>query len=123
MYWKVGPTGIADQMVAWGNRWGLVHVAAYGKSFGTASRDVWEMFIKQGMGRLLDNDLTGPICFMWGTTGGSVAALTAGPWVLLVNQEYFIAATIYAFLIGYFMVHYHHNMSISFLINLLINCR
>ncbi|KAF3323035.1 Protein PNS1 [Carex littledalei] len=96
-------SGVADQMVGRGNRWGLVHVAAYGKSFGTASRDVWEMFIKQGMGRLLDNDLTGPICFLWGTTGGSVAALTAGPWVLLVNKEYFIAATIYSFLIGYFM--------------------
>jgi Plasma-membrane choline transporter len=97
-------SGVADQMVGRGNRWGLVHVAAYGKAFGTASRDVWEMFVKQGMGRLLDNDLTGPFCFLWGTAGGSVAALTAGPWVLLVNQKYFIAATIYAFLIGYFMV-------------------
>ncbi|KAJ1690567.1 hypothetical protein LUZ63_014722 [Rhynchospora breviuscula] len=96
-------SGVADQMVGRGNRWGLVHVVAYGKAFGTASRDVWEMFSKQGMGRLLDNDLTGSFCFMWGTAGGSVAALTAGPWVLLVNQQYFIATTIYAFLIGYFM--------------------
>ncbi|KAJ3674779.1 hypothetical protein LUZ60_005395 [Juncus effusus] len=94
---------VSDRMVGRGNRWGLVHVAAYGKGFGDASRDIWEMFVKQGMGRLVDLDLTGSFCFLCAMSGGSLAALTAGPWVLVVNKEYVLAATIYAFIIGYFM--------------------
>ncbi|XP_008812066.1 uncharacterized protein LOC103723050 [Phoenix dactylifera] len=96
--------GVADRLVAWGNRWGLVHVGAHDKGFGRASTETWEMFVKQGMRRLIDRDLTGSFCFLCGVAGGAAAALVAGCWALAVESSYVTGITLYAFIIGYFMI-------------------
>ncbi|XP_010909799.2 uncharacterized protein [Elaeis guineensis] len=96
--------GVADRLVACGNRWGLVHVGAHDKGFGRASAETWEMFVKQGMRRLIDRDVTGSFCFLCGVAGGAAAALVAGCWVLAVEGSYVTGITLYAFIIGYFMI-------------------
>ncbi|CAL9757474.1 unnamed protein product [Musa acuminata subsp. burmannicoides] len=95
--------GVADRLVTSGNRWGFVYVGAHGKWLGNASAEVWDMFIKQGMGQLIDLDLTGPFCFLCGVAGGGVSALVAGSWSLAAHRGHVTDVTVYAFIIGYFM--------------------
>ena len=96
--------GVADGLVAHANRWGFVHVGVYGKGFAEASEDTWEMFRQLGMVRLIDLDLTGAFCFFCGVAGGSFAALVCGSWMLAVDEGYATGPTVYAFVVGYFMV-------------------
>ncbi|XP_074583870.1 uncharacterized protein LOC141839885 [Curcuma longa] len=95
--------GVAERMVALGNRWGLVYVGAQGKGLGRSSVEVWELFAKQGMERLIELDLTGAFCFLCGVASGSVAAVAAGAWVLVSHKGHVADATAYAFFLGYFM--------------------
>ncbi|XP_072988868.1 uncharacterized protein [Typha latifolia] len=95
--------GMADSMVTRGNRWGFVHVGAYQKGFGDASRVVWDLFAKQGMRRLVDLDLTGSFCFLAATGVGSAAAIVAGSWMMAVEKRYATATVVYAFFAGYFL--------------------
>ncbi|CAL9088461.1 unnamed protein product [Musa textilis] len=95
--------GIADQLVVRGNRWGFVYARVHGKGLGNASAEVWEMFTKQGMGRLIDTDITSSFCFLTGVTGGGIAALIAGSWATAADKGHVTEATVYAFIIGYFM--------------------
>ncbi|RZR88952.1 hypothetical protein BHM03_00016609 [Ensete ventricosum] len=96
--------GVADQLVVRGNRWGFVYARVHGKGLGNASAEVWELFIKQGMGRLIDMDITSSLCFLSGVTGGGVAALVAGSWATAAGKGHVTEVTVYAFIIGYFMV-------------------
>ncbi|KAK9125569.1 hypothetical protein Scep_014415 [Stephania cephalantha] len=65
--------------------------------------EAWGMFEMREKVRLIDKDLTGAICFMWGVTGGSMCALLGGSWALAVDLSYATAVAIYAFLISYLM--------------------
>ncbi|KAF5197116.1 Plasma-membrane choline transporter family protein, partial [Thalictrum thalictroides] len=96
--------GLTDRLVAYGNRWGFVHVGVYGKGFVCASVDSWEMFERVGMKSLIDSDLTGTICFLCAVAGGSFCTLVAGSWVLFVHKDYAFLVSIYAFFIGYFLI-------------------
>lgn len=96
--------GIASVLVTCGNRWGFVHVGVYNKGFVQASSDTWEMFIRVGMEQLIDLDLTGAFCFLSGVAAGSICSLVSGTWTLVIQKSYAMEVSIYAFLIGYFMV-------------------
>ncbi|WOK99006.1 hypothetical protein Cni_G07718 [Canna indica] len=95
--------GVADRLVTLVNRWGFVYVGVHGKGLGGASAEIWELFVKQGMDKLIDLDLTGPFCFLCGVVGGGVSAMVAGPWVLEAGEGHVAEATVYAFTVGYFM--------------------
>ncbi|KAL2320524.1 hypothetical protein Fmac_029493 [Flemingia macrophylla] len=95
--------GIASLLVVRGNRWGFVHVGVYNKGFVQASSDTWEMFIRVGLEKLIDLDLTGVFCFLSGVGIGSICSLVSGIWSLVMHKRYAPEVSIYAFLIGYFM--------------------
>ncbi|KAF6150180.1 hypothetical protein GIB67_023135 [Kingdonia uniflora] len=97
-------SGIARKVVAYGNRWGFVHVGVYGKGIVKASRDVWETFRKVGMESVIDSDLTSSFCFLCGVAGGSACSLVGGSWAVVVEKSYATEVSIYGFLIGYFIV-------------------
>ena len=96
--------GIASLFVTKGNRWGFVHVGVYNKGFVQASSDTWDMFIRVGLEELIDLDLTGAFCFLSGVAVGAICSLVSGIWSLVVYKNYAMELSIYAFLIGYFMV-------------------
>lgn len=97
-------SSIALALITQGNRWGFVHVGALNKGFVQASRDAWETFNRARLQPLIDSDLTGVFCFFCGLTGGAVCALAGGSWALAVQKSYATEVSLYAFLIGYFMV-------------------
>ncbi|KAI3444210.1 hypothetical protein Pfo_000875 [Paulownia fortunei] len=96
-------SGVASRIVAFGNRWGFVHVGVYNKGIVQASMDTWEMFRRVGMEKLINSDLTSSFCFLCGVAAGSVCALVGGTWALAIHKSYATEVSIYAFLIGYFM--------------------
>ena len=96
--------GIASLLVTKGNRWGFVHVGVYNKGFVQASSDTWDMFIRVGLEELIDLDLTGAFCFLSGVAVGAICSLVSGIWSLVVYKNYAMELSIYAFLIGYFLV-------------------
>lgn len=98
-----------------------------------ASSDTWEMFIRVGLQQLIDLDLTGAFCFLSGVAVGAICSLVSGIWSLRVHRSYAIEVSIYAFLIGYFMVrtqnannlnaflfHQYHNYQITVQ---MVNCQ
>ncbi|WOG98199.1 hypothetical protein DCAR_0417540 [Daucus carota subsp. sativus] len=95
--------GVASRLVAHGNRWGFVQVGVYGKNFGQASRDTWELLGRGGLEPVIESDLTSSFCFLCGMAGGSASTLVGGTWSLLIHKSYATEVSIYAFLIGYFM--------------------
>ncbi|GFY98059.1 plasma-membrane choline transporter family protein [Actinidia rufa] len=97
-------SGVASRLITYGNRWGFVHVGVYNKGFVQASTDTWEMFRRVGLEPVIDSDLTSSFCFLCGVASGGVSALVGGSWALAVHNGYATAISIYAFLIGYFMV-------------------
>lgn len=96
--------GIASLLVTKGNRWGFVHVGVYNKGFVQASSDTWDMFIRVGLEELIDLDLTGAFCFLSGVAVGAICSLVSGIWSLILYKNYAMELSIYAFLIGYFLV-------------------
>ncbi|XP_057785316.1 protein PNS1-like [Salvia miltiorrhiza] len=94
-------SGVASRIVAYGNRWALVHVGVYNKGIVQASMDTWEMFKRAGMEKLIDSDLTSSFCFLSGVAAGSVCALLGGTWALVIHKNYATEVCIYAFLTGY----------------------
>jgi len=96
--------GVASLLVVRGNRWGFVHVGVYNKGFVQASCDTWEMFIRVGLEQLIDLDLTGAFCFLSGVGTGAICSLVSGIWSIVMHKSYATEVSIYAFLIGYFMV-------------------
>lgn len=96
--------GIASLLVTWGNRWGFVHVGVYNKGFVQASSDIWDIFNRVGLEQLIDLDLTGSFCFLSGVAGGAICSLVCGIWSIVLHKSYATQVSIYAFLIGYFMV-------------------
>lgn len=97
-------SAVASALAMRGNRWGFVHVGVYNKGFIQASLDTWEMFRTVGLETLIDSDLTGTFCFFSGLAGGAASALVGGIWTLVVHKRYATEVSIYAFLIGYFIV-------------------
>lgn len=97
-------SGVGSRLVRYGNRWGFVHVGVYGKSFVQASADTWEMFKRVGLEPVIDSDLTSSFCFLSGMAVGSACTIVGGSWALVVHKSYATEVSIYAFLIGYFMV-------------------
>lgn len=97
-------SGVGSRIVAYGNRWGFVHVGVYSKGIVQASKDTWEMFRRAGMEKMIDYDLTSSFCFLSGVGAGSVCALVGGTWALVIHESYATALSIYAFLTGYLMV-------------------
>ncbi|KAL3841085.1 hypothetical protein ACJIZ3_025676 [Penstemon smallii] len=96
-------SGVGSSIVAYGNRWGFVHVGVYNKGIVQASMDTWEMFRRVGIEKLIDSDLTSSFCFLCGVAAGSICALVGGIWALVIEKKYATEVTIYTFLIGYFM--------------------
>ncbi|KAL1531091.1 Plasma-membrane choline transporter family protein [Salvia divinorum] len=94
-------SGVASRIVAYGNRWGFVHVGVYNKRIVQASMDTWEMFKTAGMEKLIDSDLTSSFCFLSGVAAGSVCALLGGTWAIVIHMNYATEVCIYAFLTGY----------------------
>jgi hypothetical protein len=99
---------VSEKMLGRANRWGFVHVGTWGKAFCVASRDVWSLFVLRGIANLVDSDLTGSFCFLSSVTTGALASLIAGSWALAGmykdQKKLALPVTIYAFLIGYYMV-------------------
>ncbi|KAL8041107.1 hypothetical protein ABFX02_10G145100 [Erythranthe guttata] len=95
-------TGVGSRIVEYGNRWGFVHVGVYNKGIVQASMDVWELFKRVGIEKLIDRDLTSSFCFLSGVGAGSVCALLGGTWALVIYKNYATEVCIYAFLTGYF---------------------
>lgn len=96
-------------MVLVGNRYGFVHVGVHNKGFVQASRDAWQEFRRTvGLEELVDADLTSSICFLSAFGIGAISALTAGIWELNIHEDYFFQMTLYAFIIGYFLVSFHY---------------
>jgi hypothetical protein len=96
--------GIATILVSCGNRFGFVHVGVYNKGFVQASCDTWDIFNRVGLVQLIDLDLTGSFCFHSGVAGGAISSLVSGIWSIVLHKNYATELSIYAFLIGYFMV-------------------
>ncbi|XP_042510847.1 protein PNS1-like [Macadamia integrifolia] len=96
-------SGVAARLVAYGNRWGFVHVGVYNKGFVRASMDTWEMIRRTGLESVIDSDLTGSFCFLCGVAAGSACTLVSGSGALAMRSSYANEVSIYAFLIGYFM--------------------
>jgi hypothetical protein len=96
--------GIATILVSCGNRFGFVHVGVYNKGFVQASCDTWDIFNRVGLVQLIDLDLTGSFCFLSGVAGGAISSLVSGIWSIVLHKNYATELSIYAFLIGYFMV-------------------
>ncbi|CAF2343068.1 unnamed protein product, partial [Brassica napus] len=100
---------VANHMVLVGNRYGFVHVGVHNKGFVQASRDAWQEFRRTvGLEELVDADLTSSICFLSAFGIGAISALTAGIWELNIHEDYFFQMTLYAFIIGYFVVSFHY---------------
>ncbi|KAJ0966378.1 hypothetical protein J5N97_027516 [Dioscorea zingiberensis] len=97
-------TGLADQLLPSGNWWAFVHVGVHSKGFVQASRDVWELFVKQKMVPVIDRDFTAVFCFLSGIAGGTLSAMVGGSWMLVVEKRYVTGGAACAFLVGYFMV-------------------
>ena len=97
-------SAVAATLVNYGNRWGLVQVGVYNKGFVQASMDTWEMLRRVGLEPIIDRDLTGSFCFLCGMAGGAICTLVGGTWTFAVHKSYATEVSIYAFLIGYFMV-------------------
>lgn len=97
-------SGLASTLVMYGNRWGFVHVGVYNKGFVQASSDTWEIFRGVELKELIDLDLTTSFCFLSGVAGGAICSLVSGTWTLAIHKSYATEVSIYAFLIGYFMV-------------------
>lgn len=97
-------SGMASAGVTYGNRWGFVRVGAYNQGFVQASIDTWEMFKMAGLETLINSDLTGAFCFLSGVAGGAICSLLSGIWALAIQESHATQVSIYAFLIGYFMV-------------------
>lgn len=99
---------VSEKMLGRANRWGFVHVGTRGKAFCVASRDVWSLFVHRGIENLVDSDLTGSFCFLSSVTAGALASLVAGSWALATvdkdQKKLALPVSIYAFLIGYYMV-------------------
>ncbi|KAL3632664.1 hypothetical protein CASFOL_025648 [Castilleja foliolosa] len=95
-------SGAASRIVAYGNRWGFVHVGVYNKGIVRASMDTWEMFTRNGIEELVNCDLTSSFCFLCGVATGSVCGLVGGTWALFIHRSYATEVSIYVFLIGYF---------------------
>ncbi|KAK7380794.1 hypothetical protein VNO78_33313 [Psophocarpus tetragonolobus] len=96
--------GIASILVTCGNRWGFVHVGVYNKGFVQASSDTWDIFNRIGLEQLIDLDLTGSFCFLSGVAGGAMCSLVSGIWSMVIHKSYATEVSVYAFLIGYFMI-------------------
>ncbi|KAF8403462.1 hypothetical protein HHK36_011566 [Tetracentron sinense] len=94
---------VADRLVAYGHKWGFVHVGVYDKGFVRASVDTWEMFQRVRMESLIDSDLTGSFCFLSSVAVGAICTLIGGSWTFAVHKSYATEVSIYAFLIGYFI--------------------
>ena len=96
---------LANKVVTCGNRWGFVHVGTYDKGFVEASSDTWKKFRSiNGLEEVIDSDLTSSLCFLGAVSVGAVSSLTAGIWMLLIHKNYALEVTLYAYIIGYFVV-------------------
>ncbi|KAK6159035.1 hypothetical protein DH2020_006349 [Rehmannia glutinosa] len=96
-------SGAASRIVAYGNRWGFVHVGVYNKGIVQASMDTWEMFTRNEMEELINSDLTSSFCFLCGMAAGSICGLVGGTWAIFIHKSYATEVSIYVFLVGYFM--------------------
>lgn len=97
-------SGVASALIRYGNRWGFVHVGVCNKGFVQASHEAWETFERAEMEPVINYDLTSSFCFLSGVAVGGVCTLVAGSWALVVHKSYATEVSIYAFLIGYFIV-------------------
>lgn len=105
---------IVNSLILCGNRWGFVQVGVYNKSFVQASSDTWMMFKRVvGLEELIDSDLTSSICFLIAIAIGAISALTVGIWVFLIEKGYLLELTLYAFIIGYFLVRSHYQNAVK----------
>ncbi|KAM7500046.1 hypothetical protein LguiA_024460 [Lonicera macranthoides] len=95
---------VASTLITYGNRWGFVHVGVYNKGFVQSSVDTWEIFRRVRLEPLIDSDLTSSFCFLCGVGGGALCGLVGGSWALVVHKSYATEVSIYAWLIGYFVV-------------------
>nr|ACN39939.1 unknown [Picea sitchensis] len=86
-----------------GNSWGFVQVATYGKGFVEASRDTWDLFRERDLEPVVDRDITSALCFLSGITGGSLCIIVSGSWTLATHKSLTATVSLISFFIGYFM--------------------
>ncbi|XXG83558.1 hypothetical protein AAC387_Pa10g1287 [Persea americana] len=86
-----------------GNGWAFVHIAAYGRSFVTASRTTWALFEGTGMEVIVDSDITSAICFLTGVASGSVCLIVAASWTHAEHKGFTATVSMLAFFIGYLL--------------------
>ncbi|KAF3441442.1 hypothetical protein FNV43_RR15356 [Rhamnella rubrinervis] len=100
-------SGLAAKLKRLGNEWGFVQVGAHNKGIIRASMDTWDLLQNnalEGLMGLIRSDLTESFCFFSGVAGGAICGLVSGGWALVVHKNYALEVSLYAFLIGYFMV-------------------
>lgn len=86
-----------------GNSWGFVQAAAYGKGFVEASRDTWDLFQARDLEPVVDKDITSALCFLSGIMGGSICVIVSGSWTLATHKSFTATISLISFFIGYFM--------------------
>lgn len=86
-----------------GNSWGFVQVAAYGKGFVEASRDTWDLFLERELEPVVNRDITSALCFLSGITGGSLCIIVSGSWTFATHKSFTATVSLISFFIGYFM--------------------
>lgn len=86
-----------------GNGWAYVQIAAYGKHFVRASKDIWELFERREIEQIVDSDMTSAICFLTGVCSGSICVIVISAWTYTVHQSYTATISLLAAFIGYLM--------------------
>ncbi|KAK4285461.1 hypothetical protein QN277_002155 [Acacia crassicarpa] len=86
-----------------GNSWAYVQIAAYGKSFVTASRDTWALFEKEKIEHLVNSDITSSVCFLTGVCSGSICVIVVAAWTAKVHHTFTATLSLLTFFIGYLL--------------------
>ena len=97
-------SNIASKLVMYGNRWGFILVGACNMGFVQSSGRTWDLFRRTGIVPVINYDLTSSFCFLSGVAVGAICTIVAGSWTLVIHKSYATEVSIYAFLIGYFIV-------------------
>ncbi|KAH9331018.1 hypothetical protein KI387_003126 [Taxus chinensis] len=94
---------LMEHVFRFGNNWGFVQVATYGKGFVKAAKDTWSLLESRGLEPVINQDLTSSMCFLSGVASGSVCMIVAGSWTFATHKNLTATVSLLSFIIGYFM--------------------
>eukprot|EP00250_Pteridium_aquilinum_P013458 c21355_g1_i1 orf=200-1948(+) len=95
---------VTHSFTMYANNWAYVQVAIHRKTFVQASRDTFNLFIKEGLDIVIEKDLTSSFCVLSGVSGGMCCVLVSGGWTFGTHKALTSSVSIIAFFIGYFLV-------------------